>query len=132
MLQEREQRRRRSEDPEIAVGYQLDQVVKDFGLECCLIADENGVVTAATPRRTTPLMKSLGALLPAMAMLPASRDVHMQRLRDHRPDLADDEVSCCVFRAGGRRLYIAALGPEAVMNEVAILRAIVGARRIHS
>jgi hypothetical protein len=130
-LMEGERRRRRSEEPEVAVGYQLMQVVREFGLECCLIADESGRVVSAAPDRASPLMRSLGSLLPAMAMLPGSRDAHLRRLQDHRPELSGEEVTCCVFRAGGRRLYIAALGPEAVMNEVAIFRAILGARRIH-
>lgn len=128
---QQDRRRRRSSDPNLALGYQLDQVLEDFGLECCVVVDEDGDVIAASPESPTTFVQNLSQLLPVMAMLPEHREGHLNALRRYRPDLDSDEVACSVFRAGGRRRFIAAVGPEAVMNEVAIVRAITGARRIH-
>lgn len=126
-----ERRRRRTDIPELAMGYQLDEVARDFHLDCCLIVDDAGRVLATSPEASTPFMQSLAALLPAMATIKESRAAHLDQLRKRRPSLDDDELTTCAFRAGGRRLYIAAVGSEAVMNEVAIFRAIIGTRRIH-
>lgn len=128
-LQDR--RSRRTSCTDLAIGYQLDQVIKDFDLECCLIVDDTGRVIGTSPETPTPFMQTLAALVPSMAVVPDCREMHLDRLRQHRPDIESDEMTACVFRAGGRRLYIAAVGPEAVMNEVAIFRAITGTRRIH-
>ncbi len=125
-----DRRTRRSDDPSLAIGFQLEQVVRDFGLDCCVLVDEGGQVIALSPDSPTPLMEGLARLAPMMAMAPEHRGSHMAPLRRHRPDLGIDEVTCCVFRAGGRRMFIAAVGKEAVMNEVAIMRAISGTRRI--
>jgi hypothetical protein len=124
-------RRRRTNQTDLAIGYQLDQVIKDFGLECCLIVDDSGHIVGTSPEDPTPFTQTLAALLPSMATLPECRDTHLERLQQHRPDIKNDDLAACLFRAGGRRLYIAALGSEAVMNEVAIFRAILGTRRIH-
>lgn len=125
-----ERRRRRSASPILAISYQLDQVVEDFHLDCALIVDESGAVQAASPNAPTDFLVSLQTLLPSLCTLPEAREIHLNRLRQIRPDLEEENLSTCVFRAGGRRLYIAAVGPEAVMNEVAIFRAITGTRRI--
>ncbi len=126
-----DRRRQRSEDPELAIGYQLERVVEDFNLECCLIVDESGTTIATSPDSPTPLMQRFAAMLPTMATVTEHRDEHLKQLREVRSDLGDDDLTACVFRAGGRRLFIGAVGPEAVMNEMAIFRAITGARRIH-
>lgn len=126
-----DRRRRRSGDLELAIGYQLDRVLKDFDLQCCLIVDESGSSIASAPDSPTPLMERFGALLPVMATITENREQHFDQLREICPELKDDELTACVFRAGGRRLFIGAIGSEAVMNEVAIFRAITGARRIH-
>lgn len=125
-----ERRRRRTDRPELALGYQLDQVVQDFGLECCLIVDESGQIIAVSPESSTAFIQSLAALTPAMATLPQAQELHLEQLRRHNPELKGNQISTCVFRAANRRLYIAAVGQEALMNEVAIFRAITGARRI--
>ena len=125
-----ERRQRRSNSPLLAIGYQLDQVVEDFHLDCVLIVDESGAIQAASPDAPCEFQVALQSLLPSLATLPEARSIHLNRLRQLRPDLNEDNLSTCVFRAGGRRLYIGAVGPEAVMNEVAIFRAITGTRRI--
>ncbi|RVU45777.1 hypothetical protein FRC91_13475 [Bradymonadales bacterium TMQ1] len=125
-----ERRRRRAERPELALGYQLDQVVRDFALRCCVLVDEQGAMVAASPDCPSAFMQALVGLAPTMAVVPEHRETHLQTLRRHNPLLECDEVAVCAFRAGGRRLFIAAVGQEAVMNDVAIFRAITGARRI--
>ncbi|TXD42649.1 hypothetical protein FRC96_02990 [Lujinxingia vulgaris] len=125
-----ERRRRRAERPELALGYQLDQVVRDFALRCCVLVDEQGMMVAASPDCPTPFMQALAGLAPTMAVVPEHRQAHLETLRRQNPLLESEELAVCAFRAGGRRLFIAAVGEEAVMNEVAIFRAITGARRI--
>ncbi|WP_158542578.1 hypothetical protein [Lujinxingia litoralis] len=125
-----ERRRRRTERPELALGYQLDQVVRDFELRCCVLVDEDARLVAASPDCPTSFMQALAGLVPTMAVVPQHREQHLETLRRQQPLLTADELAVCAFRAGGRRLFIAAVGTEAVMNEVAIFRAITGARRI--
>ena len=124
-------RRRRSGDPALATRYQLDQVLRDFDLSCCLIVDDSADVVATAPEYPTPMMRRMAGLLPTFASSGRPRKSHLQIIcGTHDPDLGADEVTACVFRAGGRRHYIGAVGPEAVMNELAIFRAIIGVRRI--
>lgn len=125
-----DRRRRRSESPILAMGYQLDQVVADFQLHCAVIADETGRVLAISPEADTEFLKAFARRLPAMESVRSMRAMHMERLALHWPGLEEEQIATCVFRAGGRRMYAGAVGPEAVMNEVAIFRAITGTRRI--
>lgn len=127
-----DRRQRRTADPERAIGFQLEQVVEDFSLDCCVIVDDSGDVVAASPDESTPMMGEFANSLPAMATFPEHRTRHLDQMRRHRPELGDDEVTTCVFRAGGRRYFIGAVGSEVVMNEIAIFRAITGTRRIQS
>ena len=127
----RDRRRRRSDEPEVALGYQLARVATDFDLECCVIVDESGHTVAEASELSSAINSEFANLLPTMSKLPEHRGRFIDQIRRHLPELSDDELSVCVFRAGGRRLFIGAVGPEAVMNEVAIFRAITGARRIH-
>ena len=126
-----DRRQRRSSEPQTALSYQLDRVVEDFGLDCCLIVDEKGEVVAGSPDTSAPLMQDFASLLPLLSIMCEQKSRVARELRRHRANLASDELTACVFRAGGRRLFIGAMGPEAVMNEIAIFRAITGARRIH-
>ena len=112
-----DRRRRRSDDPNQALGYQLDQVVDDFNLRGCVMVGQDGETIAASPAPASDELQQLARLLPTMSVEKSAK-------------WDQDECSTCVFRAGGRRTFIGALGPEAVMNEVAIFRAIIGARRI--
>lgn len=126
----KERRSRRSADPVLAIGFQLKQVIEDFSLDCCIIADDQGVIEAMAPESPTVFMEKLSQVMPTMALAPEIGPAHLSILRSIRPDLRADQLSVCVFRAGGQRMFIAAVGDEAVMNEVAIMRAITGARRI--
>lgn len=112
-----DRRQRRSDDPNQALGYQLDQVVDDFNLRGCVLVGQDGETIAASPSPASDELQQLARLLPTMSVEKSAK-------------WDQDECSTCVFRAGGRRYFIGALGPEAVMNEVAIFRAIIGARRI--
>lgn len=125
-----EQRQRRSEEPLIAIGFQLDQIVADFRLYCAVIVDDEGRVLAQSPEGSTGFIKAFIERLPAMEAIPEAHEYHYNHLRVHWPDLQEDQVATCIFRAGGRRLYIGAVGPDAVMNQVAIFRGITGTRRI--
>ena len=127
----RDRRRQRSDEPQVALCYQLQQVLTDFALEYCVIADETGTTVAEASCLSSDLGEEFATLLPTMAKLTEHRPRFIDQLRRHKPDLKDDELTACVFRAGGRRMFIGAIGSEAVMNEVAIFRAITGARRIH-
>ena len=126
-----ERRRRRSEKPGEAMTYQLARVVKDFGLDCCLVVDQTGQVIASAHHRSPNFVDAFASLLPLMSDHPEHQHRYLEQLHRFDPDLDPQEITTCVFRAGGRRLFIGATGPEAVMNEVAIFRAITGARRIH-
>lgn len=126
-----DRRRRRSEEPSTAIALQLEQVVDDFGLDCCIIVDADGESVASSPQATSPQMEAFAGLLPAICTVTGQREDYLRQLRRAGWDVDADELTGCVFRAGGRRMFIGAIGAEAVMNEVAIFRAITGARRIH-
>lgn len=125
-----DRRRRRSDEPHQAIGHQLARVVKDFRLDCCLIVDQTGQVVASSHQRSQEFVDAFASLLPLMSDHPEHEPRYLDQLRRFDDALDEREITSCVFRAGGRRLFIGATGPEAVMNEVAIFRAITGTRRI--
>ncbi|MBA2664782.1 MAG: hypothetical protein H0U74_21015 [Bradymonadaceae bacterium] len=107
------QRRRRSGDRTLALNLQLEQVVNDFELGACLLADESGELIAASHTCTTAYDKALGALKASA-------------------NGAQDGISVREFHASGSRYLVATSGQEPVMNEVGVYRAILGVRRIHT
>lgn len=131
MSRTEDRRRRRSDEPCTAIAYQVEQVVDDFDLDSCIIVDADGNTVAASPGVETPKMEAFAGLLPAICAVEGQRGAYLEHLHSAGWDIDADEMTSCVFRAGGRRLFIGAIGDEAVMNEVAIFRAITGARRIH-
>ncbi len=132
MTRNEDRRQHRSQEPEEAIAYQVEHVVCDFDLECCLIVDSDGNRIAASSKAEGSKTEALARLLPLICAVEGPHRGHLERLRKAGWDVEIDEITSCVFRAGGRRHFIGAIGSEAVMNEVAIMRAITGARRIHS
>lgn len=125
-----DQRRLRSDVRGTALLYQLDQVVEDFGLEACLVADGSGKLVAVSSGVDPDFSSALAAVSAALVRGQPSMTHILPILKRHMPHLEQESLSVCEFRAQGKRLYVAAIGREAMMKEVGVLRAILGVRRI--
>jgi hypothetical protein len=126
-----ERRRQRSAERATALTYQLDQVVEDFDLEACLIADGQGSLLACCTGVDAELARTLAAVAPGLARERPTRTLVLPSLRRHLPELNETQFSACEFRAQGKRLFVVAVGRDALMKEVGIVRALLGVRRIH-
>ncbi|QED27744.1 hypothetical protein FRD01_10965 [Microvenator marinus] len=114
-MEETNRRSRRSEDPTTATEFQLQQVIEDFGLENCVLVDEAGSVAASAVSPTETLTDWVRGF-------PNIFD------DGSRPD--HQNASACEFRAAGRRMFLATIGAQGPMRDVALYRAVLGIRRI--
>lgn len=123
-----EKRRRRSDRPEIATRYQLEQVVEDFQLMGCVFADEAGQLLNASDDEHTPFYEEVAKASPRLAIGSECRLLFskLSKLRTIRPN----QVSSCQFRYRGQTFYVTTLGAMSTMRDVGMYRAILGIRRI--
>ncbi len=106
-------RRQRSEDRFVATVFQLEQVLKDFGLSACVVVDESGQIVASVAKDDEELNWSHE--IPTL-----SRQGRRRR-----------GVSICEFRAAGRPMFVAAVGAALGSRDMGMYRAVLGLRRIH-
>ena len=114
-MEDSNRRARRSTDPNEATQLQLKQVIEDFGLENCVLVDADGQVAAS-------------AVSPTASVVEWARKFPALFEGGRRP--VENEMSACEFRAAGRRMFVATVGSQGVMRDVALYRAILGVRRI--
>lgn len=122
-LQER--RRRRSTNALVAISYQLEQVVKDFELDACVVATEEGLLFA----RAEQVMREDAEVYAAMATELLEPVLAKQNHLTHR-------LEATVFAHvqqlwfWGQPLYILAVGRSEAMSHLACHRAVAGIMRI--
>lgn len=120
-----DRRRQRSEDPAVAMKLQLEQVVKDFKLRACVVADEAGRLVSSSGEEV--LLAQLAHCGVAIAANAATAST-WQQLEKSR--VGRDQVTAMGFRAGGKRYVLTAAGQERTWRDVGVFRAILGLRRI--
>ena len=117
-----DRRRRRSDEQDTALRYQLEQVIQDFHLTSCVLSDTEGRVLAEAhdfddePEAPT-------AVDPMIAGHDHRLEWHAHR-RHRRHRLRGVPL-------GGRPLFITAQGQDDSMREVALYRVVLGAKRIY-
>ena len=133
-----ERRRRRSDDPLVAMRYQLAQVMEDFGLQACVLASDEGLLLVAPD--------SIGVedaeLLAALGTMPRGEDgafEHRALLESClqsltiRPDASGADspgLFAKEFWAWDQPWTLVALGQPSRAQELSLMRAIMGIRRI--
>jgi hypothetical protein len=118
-----DRRRRRSNDVDTALRYQLEQVIQDFGLTSCVLSDDAGsVVAEAHNFDETPDEDPAG--VDAM-----TQDTIIDG--SSTPIDVTEDIDCVEFRSEGTRFFITAQGKDDSMREVALYRVVLGAKRIY-
>ncbi len=123
-----ERRRQRSSSTELATRYQLEQVLADFDLDTVVLVDEAGRLVEGTGRDRA-FEQILARETPRLAVGSHCR-LLFARLNKLRPSVRANQISACEFRTGGKRYFVAAVGPASTMRDVGMYRAILGIRRI--
>lgn len=121
----KERRTTRSQNPHAALELQLQQVVIDFGVESCFVVDSGGTILASS-QTPCPAMRRLAGWVPTLSRR------SMRRPSAHPKIDGFDDLAVSEFRVGGQRRFMATTGGESTMRNVALFRAILGARRIGS
>ncbi|MGM0558279.1 MAG: hypothetical protein ACQEVA_17985 [Myxococcota bacterium] len=117
-----DRRRRRSDDADTALRYQLEQVVQDFDLTSCILSDTEGrVVAEAHDFHDEPEDPA--------AVDPMTQDTIIDG--SSTPIDVTDDIDCLEFRSEGTRFFITAQGQDDSMREVALYRVVLGAKRIY-
>lgn len=124
-LQER--RRRRSNNPLIAISYQLEQVVADFDLDACIVATEEGL-TFAHDKQLNADDAQVYAALAAELLAPVLAKQHYMT---HK---LGDQIFAHVQEVWmwEQPLYIMAIGKTEASSHLACHRAVAGMLRIAS
>ncbi len=119
-IEMKERRRRRSDDIDIALRYQLEQVIEDFALTSCVLSGPSGQVLAEAHDFDSEKADDVDAMM-------------HDTIIDGEDDAIDvtDDIDCVEFRAQGNRFFITAQGRDDSMREVALYRVVLGAKRIY-
>ena len=126
--EETDHRHQRSERPEEALLYQLRQIIDDFAVDAIVVSDiDGGLVAHAGGTITTATALSTEAQRLANG---SHCRLMYARLTRAQPSIRQNRVSACEFRIGARRLFVTALGGSATMRDVAMMRAVLGFKRI--
>lgn len=128
MQTETERRSQRSNEPDEATQHQLEQVLRDFDLDTCILADAKGNLLQA-PGRNPGLERALAAEAPKLAQNSTCR-LMFSRLAHHQPSIRPNQITACEFRLQGAAYYVVGVGAMSAMRDVGVCRAILGIRRI--
>lgn len=99
-------------------------LLETFGLRSCLIVDEKRQIISAATRESATFLQRLAEVAPTMALLPECRSLHTDYLRQEKPELEEEEISCSRFDIAGRRFFLCAHGPKCAEKEKELLRAL--------
>lgn len=140
-----ERRRRRSDNPLVAMRYQLMQVMEDVNLAACVLASEEGLLLVA-PATLSEQDADLLAALPTLAQGSALATDNGLVLLDSpvvqsylealspalraAPGEASPRLYTQEFWAWDQPLTLVALGALSRSQELTLMRAIMGIRRI--
>ncbi len=112
-----ERRTRRSEQLDLALGYQLEACVERAGLNAMLLADQDGLLVASSPG-TSREKEEIAAILPLLA-----------RGQDFTGNLLGRGVMChtvavSAFHTADTDLFLCALGDngEGTFEEMALAK----------
>lgn len=117
-----DRRRRRSDDVDTALRYQLEQVIQDFNLTSCVLSDQDGrVVAEAHDFDNVPDDPTGVDAMTQDTIIDGSST----------PIDVTDDIDCVEFRSAGTPFFITAQGQDDSMREVALYRVVLGAKRIY-
>jgi hypothetical protein len=117
-----DRRRRRSDDPNTALQFQLEQVIDDFGLTSAVLSDNSGRVVAEAHTFYDMPEPPNGVDVPSQDTIVDDFNAEI--------DVTED-IDCVEFRSQGARFFITAQGRDDSLREVALYRVVLGAKRIH-
>ncbi len=128
-----ERRRRRSNDPLIAMRFQLEQVMNDFDLKACVLASDEGLLLVSPEH----LDVEDAEVLAAMGTMPRDEEGNFinKALVEHSIQslsIAEGELGVFAqeFWAWDQPWTLVALGTLSRAQELSLMRAIMGIRRI--
>jgi hypothetical protein len=128
-----ERRRRRSDDPLVAMRFQLEQVMADFTLKACVLATDEGLLLVA-PRAVD---EDDAEVLAAMGTMQRTEDgsfVNQTLVQTCLQGMTiadgDQNVFAQEFWAWDQPWTLVALGTLSRAQELSVMRAIMGIRRI--
>ena len=122
-----ERRSHRGQDASEAAHLQLQQVVRDFDLDECILCDDAGRLLA-TSGTASEFHRALAEASPRLAAGGACRLTY-SRLNKFK-SIHPNQVSTCRFKTEGQTFFITALGTMSTMRDVGMYRAVIGLRRI--
>jgi predicted regulator of Ras-like GTPase activity (Roadblock/LC7/MglB family) len=117
-----ERRTRRSERLETALGYQLQSSAERAELDAMILADQDGLVVAASPWGAGR-SEEVAALLPLMLR---GTETAMVFLGEE----AEEELLVNCFEAAGTQLFLCAVGNSCIQTAGELRRVQEGVRRI--
>jgi len=116
-----ERRRRRSNERETALRFQLEHTKERGGIEVLVLADRDGLVVAAAGESAE--CEELGAVAPLMSRAPLGMPLP--------PLLRGGEVAVRPLALHGQELYLAAVG-GGVARDALLRHSLSGVQRIMS
>ena len=118
----------RSDSPEIATQFQLEQVTHDFDLNCAILANDKGELLYASDAYDLLFYKVLAEASPALSLGNVNQ-TQWSKLNLYK-SIQKESISSRSFFAGGDRYHIVAIGDAPTWREIGIFRAIRGLQRI--
>lgn len=126
MLHE-EQRSNRSQQPDLAIHYQLKQLKADFGVAAILV-DEEGTLISASDQDEIKLYRALAAEVTKLAEGSTCR-LLFSKLSEIK-NIQPNQISAKEFLVKGRRFYVITIGSSRLLRDIGSYRAFFGLRRI--
>ncbi len=126
MLHE-EQRSNRSQQPDLAIHYQLKQLKSDFGVAAMLV-DEDGVLISASDNDDMDFYRSLASEAAKLAEGSTCRLLFAKFNEIKR--IQPNQVSAKAFVVKGRKFYVITIGASSLSRDIGSYRAFFGLRRI--
>ena len=128
MLKER--RKKRRNQLRKAIRYQFQDVVKTYEINSFSLADERGLLVAASADNRRNEILAAFAPLFFRLLEPGARKKMYKSLNLHLPEVNVDQIAVRVFHSDGEPLYLCAIGKRSGKKDAGIYRAVSGVRRI--
>ncbi|MFT4704801.1 MAG: hypothetical protein ACI81R_002509 [Bradymonadia bacterium] len=125
-----ERRKVRSVNPNRAISYLFRSIARDADVGHMALADKRGLLLVHAGEEETCDVLAAYAPLLSQTVDPESRDTLLGTMTSYLSEASPEKISVRRFEYAGEALFLCALGKIGAGKDVAVCRAISGARRI--
>lgn len=125
-----ERRKVRSSNPNRAMTHLFDAIARDAEVQHMALADQRGLLLVHSGEEGTCDVLAAYAPLLSKTVDPSSREVLLDTMSGYLATARPERIAVRRFDHGGEPLFLCALGEQDARKDVAVCRAVSGARRI--